>query len=152
MADQPSELFAVLLSLWRERQSLLESHAADLLTLPPAVEQPSSASSLHELLQQQPQHVALHPKQLVAASSSQDHSVHSLHARLERLDATIVMLRGAAAAAQGRRGEEVNSEKFWRVPSTPSHLSLLYSARASTSVTATIALTPAHAPLPLSCL
>jgi len=99
MAEDSTELFAVLLSLWRERQRVLESYATDLLTLPPAAEQPYGIS-LHELLTQQPQHVALHPNQLGAASSSHEHSVQALHARLTVLDATIAMLRGASAAAQ----------------------------------------------------
>jgi WD40 repeat protein len=94
-AKDPELLFAVLLSLWRERQRLLVLHAAGLLALPPSEQAPLSNTTLAELLSREPQYLPMPADQAAALDSQVADAGQALHARLARLDATIAMLRGA---------------------------------------------------------
>ncbi|EOD37805.1 hypothetical protein EMIHUDRAFT_109601 [Emiliania huxleyi CCMP1516] len=101
--------WATLLSLWRERQRALASHAAESLKLP-ALPLPNgggdtagdtagtaaAGGSVQHLYAADPQHLALDVQDAATAAGDR---ARTFHARLARLDAGIAVLGAAAAAA-----------------------------------------------------
>ena len=101
--------WATLLSLWRERQRALASHAAESIKLP-ALPLPdgggdtagdtagtaAAGGSVQHLYAADPQHLALDAQDAATAAGDR---ARTFHARLARLDAGIAVLGAAAAAA-----------------------------------------------------